>query len=301
MTSNLPATGPAAPTALIADRRTPAPAGRAVPRVLSVAGSDPSGGAGIQADLKSVAAAGGYGMAAVTALTAQSTQGVTAVHVPPASFLSQQLETLCADVTVDGVKVGMLATAEVADVVEGWLGGLSGPLRPAVVVDPVMVATSGDRLLDAAGETALRRLLDHADVVTPNTAELAVLLGEPTAVDWPDALRQATVLADRHGVLVVAKGGHLDGDQVPDALVGPGGVVVEVPGDRVRTSCTHGTGCSLSSGLVTRYARGGDWAAALRETKAWLTGAIAAGAALQVGRGNGPVDHHWATRRVTAG
>ncbi|WP_407317870.1 bifunctional hydroxymethylpyrimidine kinase/phosphomethylpyrimidine kinase [Isoptericola halotolerans] len=277
----------------------PAPASRrAVPRVLSVAGSDPSGGAGIQADLKSVAAAGGYGMAAVTALTAQSTRGVSGVHVPPPSFLAEQLESLCADVTLDGVKIGMLATAGAAEVVDEWLGRLAaGPSRPPVVVDPVMVATSGDRLLDGDGEEALRRVLDRADVVTPNTAELAVLLREPVATDWRGVLGQAAVLAERHGVLVVAKGGHLDGDQVPDALVAPDGLVVEVPGTRLRTSTTHGTGCSLSTSLVTRYARGGDWAEALRETKSWLTGAIAAGADLEVGRGNGPVDHLWAARR----
>ncbi|GAA1985438.1 hypothetical protein GCM10009718_23470 [Isoptericola halotolerans] len=267
-----------------------------VPRVLSVAGSDPGGGAGIQADLKSVAAAGGYGMAVVTALTAQSTTGVSAVHVPPASFLAEQLETLCADVTLDGVKIGMLATAEVVQVVDDWLGGLGGAGRPPVVVDPVMVATSGDRLLDAAGEEALRRLLARADVVTPNTPELAVLLGEPVATRWERVLDQAALLAERHQVLVVAKGGHLDGDLVPDALVGAHGPVLEVSGERLTTSSTHGTGCSLSSGLVTRYVRSGDWGDALRETKSWLAGAIAAGDALHVGRGRGPVDHFWVLR-----
>ncbi|WP_277210376.1 bifunctional hydroxymethylpyrimidine kinase/phosphomethylpyrimidine kinase [Isoptericola croceus] len=268
---------------------------RPVPRILSVAGSDPSGGAGIQADLKSIAAAGGYGMAAVTALTAQSTQAVTAVHVPPPSFLAQQLDTLAADVTLDGVKIGMLATADAADVVTRWLDGGGAGSSP-VVVDPVMVSTSGDRLLDPVAEHALRRLLERADVVTPNVPELAVLLAEPTAGGWAEVVDQAVRLAGRHGVLVVAKGGHLAGEQVPDALVGPHGVVVELPGVRVPATSTHGTGCSLSSGLVTRYAREGDWAQALRRTKEWLVGAIAAGEALDVGHGHGPVDHFWALR-----
>ncbi|WP_402465516.1 bifunctional hydroxymethylpyrimidine kinase/phosphomethylpyrimidine kinase [Isoptericola aurantiacus] len=284
---------PAAPG--VAARRVPVPGRRPVPRVLAVAGSDPSGGAGIQADLKSVAAAGGYGMAAVTALTAQSTRGVTGVHVPPPAFLAQQLATLSADVAIDAVKIGMLASAEVAAVVADWLasgpGVEPGAGRPPVVLDPVMVATSGDRLLDAAAQDAVRDLLDHADVVTPNVPELAVLLAEPQAVDWEGVLEQATRLAARHGVLVVAKGGHLDGSTVLDALVGPTGSVAELAAPRVRTSSTHGTGCSLSSGLATRYAAGGDWCRALRETKEWLTAAIAAGEELEVGRGHGPVDH----------
>lgn len=285
------------PSTLSAPTR-PAWRPRPVPRVLSVAGSDPSGGAGIQADLKAVAAAGGYGMAAVTALTAQSTRGVSAVHVPPPSFLVQQLDALGADVAIDGVKVGMVASAEVADAVTRWLDAGGGGGRPPVVVDPVMVATSGDRLLDAAAEDAVRRLLDRADVVTPNVPELAALLGTSAATSWSGVLVQAARLAARHGVLVVAKGGHLVGDEVPDALVGPSGVLVDLPGRRVRTSSTHGTGCSLSSGLVTRYARHGEWERALRETKAWLTEAIAAGEALEVGHGRGPVDHFWALRGV---
>ncbi|ANC30252.1 bifunctional hydroxymethylpyrimidine kinase/phosphomethylpyrimidine kinase [Isoptericola dokdonensis] len=262
----------------------------AVPRVLAVAGSDPSGGAGIQADLKSVAAAGGYGMAALTALTAQSTHGVTGVHVPPPEFLALQLSTLTADVTVDAVKIGMLATADVADVVADWLGAL-GDTRPPVVLDPVMVATSGDRLLDRRAEDAVRALLTQADVVTPNLPELATLLGAPVAADWATALDQATALAARHRVLVVAKGGHLDGPLAPDALVGPGGVLVELTAPRVVTTAGHGTGCSLSSGLATRYAAGGDWAAALAATKEWLTAALRAGPGLDVGSGRGPVDH----------
>ena len=151
---------------------------RTHPRVLSIAGSDPSGGAGIQADLKSIAAHGGYGMAAITALTAQNTRGVSGVHVPPVEFLRQQLETVSSDVAIDAVKIGMLGDAAVINEVRTWLA----KVRPAVVVlDPVMVATSGDRLLRESAEAALRDLLPMADLITPNLPELAMLLGEPEA------------------------------------------------------------------------------------------------------------------------
>jgi hydroxymethylpyrimidine/phosphomethylpyrimidine kinase len=268
-----------------------------VPRVLAVAGSDPSGGAGIQADLKAIAACGGYGMAVLTALTAQSTRGVTGVHVPPADFVALQLDTVCADVDVDAVKIGMLATADVVARVDAWLAVLQERSGcPPVVLDPVMIATSGDRLLDDAGELGVRALLRRADVVTPNLPELATLLDEPVAPDWTTALHQASVLAARYDVLVVAKGGHLVGDDVPDALVGPRGVLSQVVEPRVRTTATHGTGCSLSSALATRFAVCGDWATALAQVKSWLTEAIHRGEELRVGSGNGPVDHFAALR-----
>ncbi|MEN5075639.1 bifunctional hydroxymethylpyrimidine kinase/phosphomethylpyrimidine kinase, partial [Isoptericola cucumis] len=285
-------------------RAVAGPAGRAVPRVLAVAGSDPSGGAGIQADLKAVAAADGYGMTAITALTVQNTRGVCDVHVPPASFLAAQLDAVTDDVALDAVKIGMLGAPEVAEVVGAWLDSLprgATAVRPAVVLDPVMVATSGHRLLNPGGERAVADLLRRADVVTPNLPELAVLLDEPVARDWAGALEQAARLARRHGVLVVAKGGHLDSEVAPDALVGPDGLLAQVDGPRVASSATHGTGCSLSSGLAVRYARSRDWAAALRETKQWLTRAIRAGEALEVGGGHGPVDHLADVRTVVAG
>ena len=181
-----------------------------MPRVLSIAGSDPSGGAGIQADLKSIAAVGGYGMAALTALTAQNTRGVRGVHVPPAEFLRAQLDAISDDIAIDAVKIGMLANAEVIAEVADWLR----QHRPGVVVvDPVMVATSGDRLLDAAAERALGELLPLADLVTPNLAELAVLAGAPApAESWAEALEQAVdgdVHAREHVAHVVQ---HAGGD-----------------------------------------------------------------------------------------
>lgn len=258
------------------------------PRVLSIAGTDPTGGAGLHADLKSIAANGGYGMGVVTALVAQNTCGVRAVHVPPPAFLREQLDAVSDDVTIDAVKVGMLGSAAVIDVVRGWLDDVR---PPAVVLDPVMVATSGDRLLDADAEAALRALLPLADVVTPNVPELGALLGAPAATGWPQLLDQARALAAATGVLVLAKGGHLDDDEARDALVGPEGVRVALAAPRVRTTATHGTGCSLSSALATRFAATGNWSLAVGEAKAWLTEAVRHGGALDVGAGRGPVHH----------
>ncbi len=266
--------------------------GRKVPRVLSIAGSDPSGGAGIQADLKSIAALGGYGMAAITALTAQNTHAVRSVHVPPAAFLAEQLDAISDDITIDAVKIGMLGNAEVIGAVGQWLQ----KVRPAVVVlDPVMVATSGDRLLQEPAETALRELLPLAHLITPNLAELAMLVGGQLQDSWAGALEQGRALAAASGATVLVKGGHLDGDECPDALVNTMGLlsreVVEVPGERLATRNSHGTGCSLSSAMATAQARLGDWEASLREAKPWLAGALKASETLEVGTGNGPVHH----------
>ncbi|WP_236553627.1 bifunctional hydroxymethylpyrimidine kinase/phosphomethylpyrimidine kinase [Rathayibacter sp. VKM Ac-2803] len=260
-----------------------------IPRVLSIAGTDPTGGAGIQADLKSIGALGGYGMAVVTALVAQNTHGVRSVHLPPAVFLREQLDAVSDDVRIDAVKIGMIATAELGAVIADWLDTVGPPL---VVVDPVMVATSGHRLLDEEAEDAVRALVRRADLVTPNLPELAVLLGEPTATQWPEAIAQASRLAASLGTTVLVKGGHLAGAAAPDALVSPAGEVREVPGERVETANTHGTGCSLSSAMATLLAGGARNAAdALVEAKEWLTGALRGADALDVGSGNGPIDH----------
>jgi hydroxymethylpyrimidine/phosphomethylpyrimidine kinase len=257
------------------------------PRVLTIAGSDPSGGAGIQADLKSIAAFDGYGMAAVTSLTVQNTQGVHAVHAPPAPFLAQQLQALDSDIAIDAVKIGMLHSSEVVAVVDDWLARVSPPV---VVLDPVMVATSGHRLLDSQAEAAVRALARRAHVVTPNLSELAVLVGAERAHTWEAALAQGRQLAEVSGALVVVKGGHLDGQDVPDALVSPDRQHI-VAGRRISTRNTHGTGCSLSSALATVRASGLEWEEALEEVKAWLNGALVASDLLDVGRGHGPIDH----------
>ena len=259
----------------------------AAPRVLSIAGSDPSGGAGIQADLKSIAANGGYGMAAVTALTAQNTQGVHDVHVPPSGFLRAQLDALAADIDIDAVKIGMLADAGVIGVVDAWLA----ENRPAaVVLDPVMVATSGDRLLDPDAEEALRELARRADLLTPNLAELAVLAGRGLE-SWDDALDAARTVCAETGALVLVKGGHLYGPTAPDALVGGDGVIAEFSGARIATTSTHGTGCSLSSAVATRRAAGADWPDAVAAARDWLRESLRAGEHLRVGRGHGPISH----------
>ena len=262
-----------------------------VPRVLSIAGSDPTGGAGVQADLKSIAANGGYGMAVLTALVAQNTQGVRSVHLPPVPFLLEQLEAVSDDVDIDAVKIGMLATTDVILAVTGWLDRTA---LPVVVLDPVMIATSGDRLLDPGAEQALRELASRAHLVTPNIPELAILANESVATDWQAVLEQAGRVSARYGVLVLAKGGHLVGTSVPDALVDATGdeiITTEFPGVRINTTNTHGTGCSLSSALATRYARSGQWPEAVGESKRWLTESIRHGAALDVGTGHGPISH----------
>ncbi len=260
-------------------------------RALSIAGTDPTGGAGVAADLKSFAAHGAYGMAAVTAVVAQNTHGVRAVHVPDVELLDAQLDAVSDDVVVDAVKIGMTATAQVAQHVAAWLDReRARGRRPVVVLDPVMVASSGDRLLSRDAESRVRALAVRADLVTPNLPELAVLVDEPVAATWPMALDQARRFAARCGTTVLVKGGHLTGPASPDALVGAAGVV-EFAADRVATTSTHGTGCSLSAALAALRPVRADWPTAVREVKTWLTGAIAAGDALLVGSGTGPVDH----------
>lgn len=265
------------------------------PRVLSIAGTDPTGGAGIQADLKSISANGGYGMAVVTALVAQNTHGVRSVHVPPLTFLREQLDAVSDDVTIDAVKIGMLGTRAITAVVQEWLQVTKPPI---VVLDPVMIATSGDRLLDHDAEQAMRELLAHVEVVTPNLPELAVLLQDETAQSWADAIEQGRRLSAAHGVVVLVKGGHLGGDSAPDALVDAHGrlgpdEVFEISAARVPTSNTHGTGCSMSAALATQLAIHHDWRAALTHTKAWLMESIEHADELEVGSGAGPIHHYW--------
>jgi len=262
------------------------------PRVLSIAGTDPTGGAGLQADLKSVAANGGYGLGVVTALVAQNTRGVRSVHRPPDAFLREQLDAVGDDVEVDAVKVGMLADVDLVRTVHSWL---AEHRPPVVVVDPVMVATSGDRLLDEDAVAALAELVrDVGDLVTPNVPELGVLAGAPPATDWDGVLTQARTVAADLDVRVLAKGGHLDdgpGHKVRNALVDPDGTVEEVVTPRVDTPHTHGTGCSLSSAVATLRAATGDWATACREATRWLHESVAAADTLRVGHGRGPVSH----------
>ena len=264
------------------------------PVVAAIAGSDPSGGAGMQADLKTMSALGAYGCAVITALTAQSTRGVTGVHAVPADFVRHQVETLVEDVALDAVKVGMLATADIIGVVAELT---ATTLTCPVVLDPVMVATSGDRLLDETAVDALRTLIPLVDAVTPNIPEAAALLGSPPATSL-DAMRdQATALHAAGARRVLLKGGHSTPEQdrtgageVVDVWVDEGGLY-EVRGRRVTTSNSHGTGDTLSSALASLLPQRTSWLDAVIEAKAWLTDALAGADALDIGAGPGPVHH----------
>lgn len=257
--------------------------------VLSIAGSDPSGGAGIQADLKAFAARGTYGMAALTALTAQNTQGVTAIHPLPPDFVRAEIEAIFTDIRVDAVKIGMIANAEIAETVAATLGAHAVGIP--VVLDPVMVAKGGAPLLESdANQAIITRLLPLATVITPNLPEAAALLGEPEAQTRDGMAGQAMRLLERGPRAVLIKGGHLDSDDSPDVLAEAGGVTW-LEGARTRTSNTHGTGCTLSSAIAAELAKGQSVVEAVRAAKAYLAEAIAAADELSVGSGHGPVNH----------
>jgi hydroxymethylpyrimidine/phosphomethylpyrimidine kinase len=261
-----------------------------VPTALTIAGSDPSGGAGIQADLKTFSALGAYGTAVITALTAQNTIGVTGVHEVPAEFVTQQLETLVADIRVDAIKIGMLANTEIVDAVARFLRDRTDDF---VVLDPVMVATSGDRLLSDEAVEAMRRLLPAASVITPNLAEAAALLECPTATNAAQMRVQARELLSLGARRVLLKGGHLDSvGETVDIFVGPEGEH-ELTGPRIATTNTHGTGCSLSSAMAALRPQRDDWLTTVHDAKTWLTGALAASDTLQIGNGHGPVHHFY--------
>ena len=259
-----------------------------IPNVLSIAGSDPSGGAGIQADLKTFSALGCYGMAALTALTAQNTRGVSAVHVPPAAFLAAQIDAVFADIEVAAVKIGMLATGEIARTVAARL--TLHPNTP-VVLDPVLVATSGDSLGDPDVVDALRaELLRLCTVMTPNLPEAARLADLPVAGD-EDAMRATAGELHRRGArAVLIKGGHLSGGDAVD-LLSDGTDLQFFRAARVETRNTHGTGCTLSSAIAAYLARGLALADAVGAAKTYLTTAIAESGQLSVGSGHGPVHH----------
>ncbi|MDK3255185.1 bifunctional hydroxymethylpyrimidine kinase/phosphomethylpyrimidine kinase [Blastococcus capsensis] len=263
------------------------------PTALTVAGSDPSGGAGIQADLKTFSALGAYGTAVLTALTAQNTRGVTGVHAVPAAFVGQQLHTLLDDVEVHATKLGMLGSAEVVREVAAVLAAR----RPGpVVCDPVMVATSGDRLIDDEAVAAVRDdLLPVADLITPNVPEAAALLDVVPATDVDGLLEQARALLGLGPGAVLLKGGHLGGTDSVDVLATATGTTV-TRRPRLSTTATHGTGCTLSSAVTALAARAGgrpDWPALVEEARDYLQRSLAAGASLGIGSGHGPV-HHFA-------
>ena len=257
-----------------------------IPNILSIAGSDPSGGAGIQADIKAISANRGYAMAAITALTAQNTRGVSAVQMIEPAFVAQQIAALRADIRIDAVKIGMLGTADTVAAVFAALAGLDVP----VVLDPVMVAKGGDRLLRTDAVAALRAALAQATVITPNLPEAADLLGRPEATSEAGLEDQARALLALGPKAVLLKGGHLPGDACPDLLATADGLTW-LPGPRHATQSTHGTGCTLSSALATLLGHGLPPVPAATAAKAYVARAIAAAAALSVGRGHGPTHH----------
>lgn len=276
------------------------------PVALTIAGSDPSGGAGIQADLKTFSALGAYGTSVITALTAQNTRSVTGVHPVAATVVAEQLYTLVEDVRIDAIKIGMLSTRMVADAVGDFLRAFPCDI---VVLDPVMLATSGHRLLAPDAAESIRRLLPLVSLITPNLHETAELLGTTAATTLSQLRRQARSLLDTGAPRALVKGGHLPGvraGQVTGATCPPGeqqgrqlavdifvepGNEQELAAPRIPTPNTHGTGCSLSSAIAALRPRHAGWFAAVSEAKSWLTGALAAADTLDVGGGRGPVHH----------
>lgn len=260
---------------------------QSIKNILSIAGSDPSGGAGVQADLKTIAALGGYGMAAITALTAQNTQGVSAVQIIETAFLAAQLEAIFSDIHVDAVKIGMLGDEHAARIVAETLQRF----RPQVIVlDPVVVSTSGHRLTSQTAIDVMRQqLAPLASVVTPNIPEAEVFL-KKAVLDVEGAAQELSTQFG--GAPVVLKGGHATSEQACDVLCADGGVN-KFETQRIQTKNTHGTGCTLSAALATVMAQGLPLAQALTQAKAYVTEAIRRSDCLRVGNGHGPLYHNF--------
>jgi len=259
-----------------------------IPNVLSIAGSDPSGGAGIQADLKTFAALECHGMAVLTALTVQNTQGVRGFHVPPPDFVAAQIEAIFEDSRVAAVKIGMLATAEIARTVADCLVRHAPPF---IILDPVLAATSGDSLSTPDLIAVIKAdLLPIATLVTPNLAEAARLTGRPIATNQQEmqASGEALLAEGAHAVLI--KGGHCEGPVAQDLLYTPTGRdIFSAP--RIATRNTHGTGCTLASAIAAFLAHGLELREAIAGAKAYLTDALMAADRLDVGHGHGPLHH----------
>ncbi|NLD84933.1 MAG: bifunctional hydroxymethylpyrimidine kinase/phosphomethylpyrimidine kinase [Actinomycetales bacterium] len=267
------------------------------PRVLCIAGTDPSGGAGLLADTKAVTALGGYAMGVVTAVTVQNTRGVYDVHAVPVDTVIAQLDAVADDVQIDAVKIGMLGEASLVEAVGEWLRRRR---PPHVVLDPVMVATTGGRLATDDAARMLRDLVPVVDLVTPNVPELGVLSGVDTAPDIEGIVGQAELVHEQTGSAVLATTGDLLDGSAEDVLVQSTGerrTTLRLPFVRVDTPHTHGTGCSLSSALATARVGAPDWEAAYRRVRPWMDGALHGGLSLDVGKGSGPLDHTWFLRR----
>jgi hydroxymethylpyrimidine/phosphomethylpyrimidine kinase len=263
---------------------------------VTIAGSDSSGGAGIQADLKTFAALGVYGASVITALTAQNTQGVSGIHDVPATFVAKQIDAVFSDLDIGAVKIGMLSQGAT---IEAVAQGLARHRAKTIVLDPVMVATSGDRLLSPDAVEALRKLLvPRATVITPNLPEAAALLERAPAHSEAEMEAQARALLDLSAQSVLIKGGHGEGSESVDLLVDATSVT-RFADIRVATKNTHGSGCTLSSAIAAGLAKGLDLKAAIREAKTYVTAAIAGADTLKVGHGHGPLHHFHSQWRRT--
>ncbi|MCZ8183089.1 MAG: bifunctional hydroxymethylpyrimidine kinase/phosphomethylpyrimidine kinase [Beijerinckiaceae bacterium] len=255
---------------------------------LTIAGSDSGGGAGIQADLKTFSALGVYGASVITALTAQNTLGVQGIHDVPPDFVRQQIRSVLDDIPVNAVKIGMLS---VPATIEAVAGSLAGTFAGPVVVDPVMVAASGDPLLtEAAIATLVARLLPRADLLTPNLHEAARLLGQPVAGTIAIMEEQGRALLAFGPRAVLMKGGHGTGAEAVDVLVTPGGLR-HFSAPRIPSRNSHGTGCTLSSAIAAELAKGHSLEDAVATAKAYVHAAIAAADRLRIGQGHGPTHH----------
>ena len=280
---------------------------KSYPRVLTIAGSDSGGGAGIQADIKSISATGSYAASAITAVTVQNTLGVEAVHPVPVETISAQIRAVLSDIGADAVKIGMLHSAEVVLAVrdallqaeeQWWIRPADGSGAFNIVLDPVMVATSGHRLIE---ESAIRvlteELLPLARVITPNIPEAEILAGMTirSQEDLPAVARALSAKASRRTpVSVLMKAGHLTDDKLVDVFYNAEeGRIVELPSERVRTQNTHGTGCTLSSALASFLAQGLPLDDAARAATSYIHAAIVSGASYTIGHGHGPVYHFW--------
>jgi hydroxymethylpyrimidine/phosphomethylpyrimidine kinase len=258
------------------------------PIALTIAGSDSSGGAGIQADLKTFAALGVYGATVITALTAQNTVGVSAIHDIPPDFITAQMDAVFSDLDVGAVKIGMLSQPAA---IEAVAAGLDRHTARNIVLDPVMIAGSGDPLLAPEAVAVLRKvLMPRALIMTPNLPEAAALLDAPIAQTEAEMRDQAGRLLMLGARAVLIKGGHASGAESVDFLAEPN-AVVRLAAERIATTNTHGTGCTLSSAIAAGLAKGLDLAEAVREAKAYVTAAIAAAGKLKVGHGHGPLHH----------
>lgn len=259
-----------------------------IANALTIAGSDSGGGAGTQADLKTFSALGVYGASVITALTAQNTREVRAIHDAPADFITTQMDTVFEDIRIDAVKVGMLSRPEV---IEAVAAGLVRHRVGRVVLDPVMVAKSGDRLLRSEAVDSLRELLlPVATVITPNIPEASVLLNRPEISTESDMGATSRALCELGARWVLLKGGHLEGPESVDILDN-GDETTRFPATRVHTVNTHGTGCTLSSAITAYLAQGCDIPTAVAQAKDYLTQALLGADVLSVGDGHGPVHH----------